>query len=608
MAILGNTTATQLDVANTITANKIVKLNGTPDWFLKADGSVDTNSYLTSSDTIATANKVSYSLTITDLSGEKKTFNGSEDVDVSSGVNLAAKANALSKTIKVSGGYDIPMEFSTDGSKDATATIGFPIGQVSCRGLNSAKYKRFACLYVDNDSSVPKGEIAYTQNDCCGLFFVGKDYTGSGSTNDAKVNTWGILRVVLRVQPDARYLTASWVVRTFTDDLVYIQRYDNNSKVGVDLFAYTSGTWDNYTIRCINQGGRGVGYKFRMLKSLESSYSTDTLAESYSDLATACTTIHGSGTTYVESITPTDRGIVNIAKQLSTSCKMTTQLGSTSSGNYSGNQDKLNIGVSGTLPVGNGGTGCATLTSGALLVGNGSSAINTRTIINNTSQGALGWSSSTGNGIHIPTLNTLAFWNGAFASTSSNLQYCDRGRFGTIIKTNLNSNVSTYLNGNGAWTTPPNTWRTIKVKGTSIGTYDLNLKADTGISLSNSNGEVTIGVNMSDQTTELFSGSISLIKTTWTNTNKTLPTTKGTYVIQIVDSTNTSYPNVYSGIFTNYSNGANEEIVLHASLYTSGSISRIFAQTSGTNIFLSSSDASATNHTIKIKLLKLIGI
>lgn len=487
MAILGNTTATQLDVANTITANKIVKLNGTSSQFLKADGSVDNNSYLTSTGTIDTAKKVPNSLTITNLNGEKKTFNGSVAVDVSSGVNLAAKANALSKSIKVSGGYDIPIEFSTDGSKDVTATIGFPIGQVSCEGSNSAKYKRFACLYVDNDSSVPKGEIDYISNDCCGLFFVGKDYTGSGSTNDSKTNTWGILRVVLRVQSDMRYLTASWVVRTFTDDLIFVQRYDNNSKVGVDLFAYTSGTWDNYTIRCINQGGRGVERKFRMLKSIDSS-----LTESYSDLATACTTIHGSGTTYAESIKPTDRGIVKVAKQLSTTCSMTTNLGSTTAGNYSGSQSSLTIGISGTLSVGHGGTGCTTLTSGNLLVGNGTGAITTRNIINNTSVGAFGWSSSTGNGIYIPTLNTLAYWNGAYTSTNSNLQYCDRGRFGTIIKTNLNSNASTYLNGSGSWTTPPNTWRTIKVGGTSIGTNELNLKGGTNISLSNSNGTVTV--------------------------------------------------------------------------------------------------------------------
>ena len=36
----------------------------------------------------------------------------------------------------------------------------------------------------------------------------------------------------------------------------------------------------------------------------------------------------------------------------------------------------------------------------------------------------------------IPTINTIAYWNGAHSGTSSNLQYCDRGRFGTIVTKN----------------------------------------------------------------------------------------------------------------------------------------------------------------------------
>lgn len=41
----------------------------------------------------------------------------------------------------------------------------------------------------------------------------------------------------------------------------------------------------------------------------------------------------------------------------------------------------------------------------------------------------LGWSGTSG---QLTTINTLAYWNGQYSSGSSNLQYCDRGRFGTM--------------------------------------------------------------------------------------------------------------------------------------------------------------------------------
>lgn len=41
----------------------------------------------------------------------------------------------------------------------------------------------------------------------------------------------------------------------------------------------------------------------------------------------------------------------------------------------------------------------------------------------------LGWNGTAG---QIATINTLAYWNGQYSSGASNLQYCDRGRFGTM--------------------------------------------------------------------------------------------------------------------------------------------------------------------------------
>ena len=76
----------------------------------------------------------------------------------------------------------------------------------------------------------------------------------------------------------------------------------------------------------------------------------------------------------------------------------------------------------------------------------------------------------------------------------------------TILDTSstyVNKNTKT-ITINGVSTTWENTWRTVQVNGTSIGTATLNLKAGNGISLSNSSGAVTItntGVYVQQHTT-----------------------------------------------------------------------------------------------------------
>lgn len=47
--------------------------------------------------------------------------------------------------------------------------------------------------------------------------------------------------------------------------------------------------------------------------------------------------------------------------------------------------------------------------------------------------GASGWKNQATDDNYVPTLAFMAFWNGAYSGTASNLQYCDRGRFGTIV-------------------------------------------------------------------------------------------------------------------------------------------------------------------------------
>lgn len=66
-----------------------------------------------------------------------------------------------------------------------------------------------------------------------------------------------------------------------------------------------------------------------------------------------------------------------------------------------------------------------------------------------TTANNLGWVGTQG---QIPTIDTLAFWNGRYNATNSNLQYCDKGRFGTMAV----SNAADYLARSGGSMTNTN--------------------------------------------------------------------------------------------------------------------------------------------------------
>lgn len=106
-----------------------------------------------------------------------------------------------------------------------------------------------------------------------------------------------------------------------------------------------------------------------------------------------------------------------------------TTLGTVTTGTWNGS----------TVDVAHGGTGATTFTSGAALIGNGTGAVTTRSILNNTDVGAL--KSTWSNDTSLATINTLAYWNGAYSGTSSNLAYCAKGAFGDIVTHNASEFV-----------------------------------------------------------------------------------------------------------------------------------------------------------------------
>ena len=84
--------------------------------------------------------------------------------------------------------------------------------------------------------------------------------------------------------------------------------------------------------------------------------------------------------------------------------------------------------TAGTLSVARGGTGVDNFTSGHALIGNGTSGIATRAILNNVSVGPSGWVNTAADNTQLITHNTLAYWNGAYSGTSSNLIYFKNGQ------------------------------------------------------------------------------------------------------------------------------------------------------------------------------------
>lgn len=94
-------------------------------------------------------------------------------------------------------------------------------------------------------------------------------------------------------------------------------------------------------------------------------------------------------------------GAANTATKLATARTIRTNLAITATASFDGSAN-VAPGVTGTLPVANGGTGATTLSSGQVLIGNGASAVQGRAITNNTAtSGAITGSTN------LLTMNTL---------------------------------------------------------------------------------------------------------------------------------------------------------------------------------------------------------
>ena len=353
-------------------------------------------------------------------------FNGTGDITTTKW--------GTSRTIK--GGVLDQLSFSTDGSADATITESTYGCYINSGNKANYPYHRIASI----------GPLTGSWLDNSAILLISQNYAGGN---------YGIVKIDVRTNYSAQTSTASakWLIRQgFDSNQIIIGLNNVYGNTYADVFFYAKNTTYLRTYVKVLHAGSGISYKrtFDLYNSSEADSTTTTDSGKsvycYSSISTAATALRSKAYTTIVSATTegiagsaesaTTAGKAASADQLTNARNIQTNLASTSSASFNGTAG-ITPGVTGTLGVSNGGTGKNTLTSGAALIGNGTSAVTLRSITNNTSNGPLGWTSDIGT--NLTTLNTIAYWNGAYTGTNSNLKYSTNGE---IIGTNNISSQS----------------------------------------------------------------------------------------------------------------------------------------------------------------------
>ena len=483
-----------------------------------------------------------------------------------------ASAAKLTTARTVSGGSDITLSFNYDGSGNSTANIGFYSCRHSIGNTNNYPFHRFARLDANKGAWVDKSIT----------FLISQDYSGGG---------YGICRLVYRSNADSgsASVDAQWLVRRgLSADTVQVAiKTDKTNGAYCDAFYKSSGTYAGAVIRAIASGGRdSSGRTWTLINSTEAQGTTatdkKTSSECWKTIADAGTALHNQA--YSSSASAKDEGYVASAGSANTSSSCTGNSASATKLTSSAGSATQPVYFKDGKPV-----------AGTYTLGDASSkTVRTLGAVGNT-----GWTNKTTDDKYVPTMSFMAYWNGAYSSTSSNLQYCDRGRFGTIVTKGSgdyaaaghthnyagsgsaggSANSAVKLDSNAGSSVQPvyfSGGKPVAIGYTISSSVPANAKfTDTtyGVASSSSNGLMS-----STDKTKLddFSRVISIQKqikltTDWLDTGiagTSLDT--GTYVVQ-VSGFNSSYTQlyseIYSGVMSWYSgttnSGNSSEIFLH---------------------------------------------
>ncbi len=356
-------------------------------------------------DNTADANK---SVKYATSAGNATTATKAISADKATSASSADKAAKLTTARTVSGGSDITLSFNYDGSGNSTANIGF----YSCKHLvgntNNYPFHRFAKL--DNLTG------AYADRTM--LVYITQDYNGGG---------FGICRLSLRTNnsSSASTVEAKWLVRSgLSADFVQVAIYNVYGKTYADAFIKINGSYGNTTISALESGRRGTQCRTWTLvdsNEVNGTTATDkkTSSECWKTIAEAGVAIHEQE--YSSSASAIDKGYVASAGSSDTSSSCTGNSASATKLTSSAGSAIQPVYFKDGKPV-----------AGTYTLGDASSKI-VRTL---GAVGNTGWANKTTDDKYVPTMSFMAYWNGAYSNTSSNLQYCDRGRFGTIVTKN----------------------------------------------------------------------------------------------------------------------------------------------------------------------------
>lgn len=211
-----------------------------------------------------------------------------------------AKANQLTTTRTVSGGIDIPLSFTYNGSANSSASIGFYGCRVSQGDTNNYPFHRIGYTEV----------ITGAYSDKSITLYITQGYQGGG---------FGIVRISVRTNNSnsASGAEARWLIRSgFNADQIQLGFYNVYGKTYCDIFLKTNSTYCGTVIRAIGSDSRGnISRTFTLCDSSESNDTTASDAkgskESYASIAAAGTAIHKQA--YTGIITGSDNGTVSYA-------------------------------------------------------------------------------------------------------------------------------------------------------------------------------------------------------------------------------------------------------------------------------------------------------
>lgn len=344
----------------------------------------------------------------------------------SSAGGVANSANKLATARTVSGGVDIPISFTYDGSTNSTATIGYYA--CSATGGNTSNYPwhRIAKLDTITGSYVDKSIMLY----------ITQGYQGGG---------FGLIRITLRTNNSSSVssVEAKWLMRSgFSADQVQVGLYNVYGKTYADVFLKIGG-YGGTVIRAIGSDSRGgISRTWNLVNSAEANDTTTsdkkTSTECWATIAAAATALHNQS--YTNTVAGSDTGTASYANSAGSASSATTasKVGTATVGSAT-KPIYINAGVP---------------TAGTYTLGNACS----KTIRTLTAAGASGWKDLGTDQGYVPDMAFIAYWNGAYSGTSSNLAYCNKGAFGTAATKNTGdfaaaSHTHKYVNATISGTT-----------------------------------------------------------------------------------------------------------------------------------------------------------